>query len=162
MKELVALTPVAHSTPFDPETSELVSQDVNAAILEVYANVNASASPGFTWGRSGNVPTSTYLLNDTVPSSTTGRTVPVDGELVEMFLAIENANACTFTIQKRIAGTWTDFLSGSLLATERIKNISFAAANSVSKGDELAVYISAGSARNPVVGVIITGSYTTP
>ena len=32
-----------------------------------------SASPGFTYGRSGNLPSSTWLLNDTVPCNQSGR-----------------------------------------------------------------------------------------
>lgn len=64
---------VARSTPFDNSSNGFTSTEVQSAIEELQYNLSNSASPGFTYGRSGNLPQSTWLLDDTVPSNKSGR-----------------------------------------------------------------------------------------
>lgn len=116
-----------------------------------------AASPGFTWGKSGNIGSGTYLLNDTVPSNRTGRLVPTyDSIISEVLVAGEYGNTytCTIAIEKRNGASFTELCTVSLSA-ERIKVESFSCL--VAREDELAVKVKSGSIKNPVVGVIIKG-----
>jgi len=114
-----------------------------------------SASPGFTWGVSGNVSSGTYLLNDTVPSNRTGRLVPLyDGIISEVFVANEDSNTFTIAIEKRSGASFIELCAVSVTSA-RIKVQSFEV--SVDYEDELAVKVKSGSCKNPVVGVVIKG-----
>jgi len=115
-----------------------------------------AASPGFTWGKSGKVgPSIIYLLNDTVPSNITGRLVPIDDAIIaEVFVSNELNNTFIIAVEKRVGAVFVELLTISLIA-QRTKIQSFAV--SVTRGDELAVKLKSGSAKNPVVGVIIKG-----
>lgn len=130
-----------------------------AFIEELVNQISAiSASPGFTWGDSGNVNSNTFLLNDTVPSNQAGRMVPLQsGEITNIFVSNQDANTFTVEILKRTGpGTFTSLTTTSLVA-QRTKTESKTGV-SVSLNDELACKISAGAAKNPVVGVIIKGT----
>ena len=131
--------------------------NVKDAIDYLQASLESGASPGLTWGRFGNIPVNSYLLNDSVPSNTSGRIVPVTGAVVEIFVSCEENATVDFTIQKRSGSTFTDFLTISLTA-QRIKTQSYTTSNTVTKGEELAAYVSSGSAKNPVIGLILIGS----
>ena len=140
-----------------PEETDLLAWDSVSGWYPKSQGTVSIASPGLTWGRSGNLPVSTYLLNDGVPSSTAGRIVPLDGRVVEMFVACETATTATITFQKRNGSTFTDFLSINLVA-ERKKRISVSLDNDITKSDELACYISSGSVKNCVAGLIAIGT----
>jgi hypothetical protein len=147
----------ADGIPFAPGVSGLVSTEIGPALREAATATAVSASPGFTWGRSGNISQGSYLQNDTVPSNVSGRIVPVsDGFIKTIFISQELPEAITVTVQRRVGGSLVDLVSASTLATERVKIVTVDAA--VSLGDELAVYISAGSPKNAVVGLVIKGS----
>lgn len=143
----------------EPDERDLVSGFENRSLVgnlnELYIKADVSASPGFSWGKSGNINSGTYLDNDTVPSNRAGRLVPISsGYIAEISVACENPATGTLTIQTRSGAVFTDIASISLSA-QRIKTQSYTV--SVSKGDELAVYVSSGSLKNPVVGVVIKG-----
>lgn len=150
------VTPVAKSIPFDNETNGFTSTDAQAAIEETKNVAVAVVSPGFTWGRSGNIPTNTYLLNDTVPSNLTGRIVPFAGLIDKIYVSCENTSTFTVTVQKRSGASFVDLFSASLSA-ERIK-VSSPSSVAVSALDELSIKITSGSCKNPVVGIVIKGS----
>lgn len=150
------VTPVAKSIPFDNDTNGFTSTDAQGAIEEIKGTALATVSPGFTWGRSGNTTTNTYLLNDTVPSNLAGRIVPFAGYIDKVYVSCENADTFTVTIQKRSGITFTDLCSVSLTA-ERVK-VSSPLGITLSSLDELAVKITAGSCKNPIVGLVIKGS----
>jgi hypothetical protein len=117
-----------------------------------------SASPGFTWGKSGTVGAGTYLLNDTVPSNLSGRLVPVyDGIISEVFVSGEYGSTytCTIAIEKRNGASWTELTTVSL-SSERIK-VQTVSSVTLTREDEIAVKVKTGSIKNPVVGVIIKG-----
>lgn len=146
----------AEQVPFDNSTNGFTSEDVQAAIEEVNNNVAVSASPGFTWGRSGNI-SNTYLQNDTVPSNTAGRLVPVTtGEITTIFAAAENTSSATIEIRRRVGVVFTTIATCPYGGTRKV-TCNVVSPPSVALNDELAVYVS-GSAKNPVVGIIIKGS----
>lgn len=125
---------------------------------EQFQAVVGSASPGFTWGRSGTTPPGSYLQNDTVPSNISGRLVPVSGGYIRtVFVALKNAASCTVVIQKRVGAVFTD-LATVTLTSQRIKIENLPTTVSVAFGDEIAVKIGSGSASDPVVGLVIKGT----
>jgi len=145
---------------FDPSNcDDITATNVQDAIDELCAAVDVSASPGFTWGRSGNgIAATSYLLNDTVPSNQSGRMVPLTGEIVTVFVANANSNTFDITIQRRTGpGTFTDLATISLTA-ERVKTETLGVPVAVSLNDEIAVKVSSGTCDYPVVGVVIKGS----
>ena len=150
-------TPEADDICYDNAVSGLSAEDVQAAIDEISTTAAVSASPGFTWGTSGNVPAGTYLLNDSVPSNTAGRLVPVNGQIEVIFVACEIDTTATIEIQRRVGAVFTT-LTSSTLATVRKKTDILVVKPAVSKNDELAVKITGASIKNPVVGIIIKGS----
>lgn len=149
-------SPVAPAIPFDNSTNGFVSDNVQEAIEELGSGVAVSASPGFTWGKSGSI-SNAWLLNDTVPSNVAGRIVPItSGYIAEIFVSAETVSTCTLTIYKRTdpGPVYTAITSVSLTA-ERIKVAASTA--SVARGDELAIKVTSGSIKNPVVGLVIKG-----
>jgi hypothetical protein len=122
---------------------------------EVANKIAISASPGFTWGRSGNVVAGAWLLNDSVPSSVVGRLMFLSNAYIKNVF-ITNENASTFTVQiYEHDGTTYTLLTSVSLTSQRQKSESKNIA--VTFGKELALKISSGSCKNVVAGLIITG-----
>lgn len=159
MKSPICLHTVPSASEIPTDYVSGVPEDIDQVqeFLEYLVNnVAISASPGFTWGRSGNAPTSTYLLNDSVPSNVVGRIVPIStGVIAQVFVASENADTWVLAIEKRSGVTFTEI--GSVTMTAQ-RTITQAVSISVSLGDELALKVKSGSCKNPVVGLIIKGS----
>lgn len=143
---------------FDKGTTSFVSDNVDAALKELLGTVQGGASPGLSWGRSGNVPNNAYLQNETVPSNITGRPCPVTGTVTTLFAAIQTAGACTFTLQKRSGTSFVDLASISLASGQRSKILNITSPPAVAFGDELAVKVTSGSPNNPIVGAIVKGA----
>lgn len=147
----------AEEVPFDNSTNGFTSTDTQAAIEELSNNVAVSASPGFTWGKSGNV-SNTYLLNDTVPCNTAGRLVPVSsGQITTLFVAAENNSSATIEVRRRDPGPVFTVVASTVLSAQRTKTDTLASPPSVNLNDELCIYIN-GAIKNPVIGLIIKGS----
>ena len=138
----------------------MIDCETLAIAEELVRSITAiSVSPGFTWGRSGNISRGTYLLNDTVPSNNVGRVVPISSGVIEkVFIALEVAATVTFDIQKRTGATLTT-LGSVTITSARTTTVDTSIA--VTFGDEIAIRVAPGStdaAKNPVLGVIIKGS----
>ena len=120
--------------------------------------LGVSASPGFTWGRKGNsVTTGQYLLNDMVPSNSTGRLIFFQQPVVRKILVTNGEpSSFTVTLEEHDGTTFTALASVTLVA-ERSKSVDFNV--TATSGKELAVKVSAGSAKDPVVGVIFDGVF---
>jgi hypothetical protein len=149
---------VAASVPFDNTIAELDNnpENIQHAIEEVAQKVQASASPGFTWGRSGNVGSGAWLQNDSVPSNLAGRKVDfVEASLRKILVTNENANTFVLGIYEHDGTTFTQLTTLSLTA-ERTKSANVIVP--ITSGKELAVKIESGSCKNVVVGVVISGS----
>ena len=144
---------------FDPTGTDLTAGNVEDAIKQLYNSATVSASPGFTWGRSGTLPPGTYLLNDSVSSNTTGRVVPIQsGYIKEIFVAVDAAGTYTFSIEKRVGVTFTELVAVTITG---VRTDSFTVNVPVTYKDELCCLVkstSAGSPKNPVVGLVIKGS----
>lgn len=145
---------VAGSTPFDDENVEFVAGEVQTALEQLDKK---SIPPGFTWGRSGQVPKNTWLLNDTVPSNKTGRRIFLfNAKIQKVFVSNENIGTFTIGIFEH-SGLGTEILLGSVTVTSK-RSDDFDVNFSATKGKELAARITNGSTKNPQVGIIIAGN----
>ena len=160
----VIVTPVSWSIPVETDTDRSngipdLYDNVQLALEYVATSVNVSASPGFTWGKSGTANANAYLENDTVASNLSGRLVPFDGYISEFFVNNRNSTAGRVLeiMRRRPAqtGTWTTIATMSLGVGEPEKVRSFTV--TVLREDELAVRVAPGSAafKDPIVGVVI-------
>lgn len=155
----VGTSPVATSAT---DTLTLTSSDGtvtitgNATTDTIDFSVSASASPGFSWGRSGAIPTNTYLLNDSVPSNVTGRVVPLTtGTIKKAVIACGTSSTFDVKIQRRSGASFVDLATVSVSAARtKVQTLSV----SVSSGDELAILVSSGSTDNLVVSLIMVGT----
>lgn len=151
-------TPVAETIPFDNSTNGFVSEDVQAAIEEVANEVDTSASPGFTWGSSGNVTSGSWLLNDTVPSNKAGRSIFLTTATLEyVFVRCELASTFDIKVYEHDGTTYTLITTVSIAAA---RSGDFVIASlPLTTGKELAMQLANGSAKNPVVGCVLKGSF---
>ena len=148
------MTPVASSIPFDNSSNGFTAQDVQAAIEEL----NISYSPSFSWGRSGNVITNTWLLNDGVSSNISGRFVFVNSPKL-VFIYVTNKNVTTYTIGVyQHDGNNTNLTLLDSLTVNSARG-GFKVSNvAVTPGKQLAIRLTSGSATDVVAGVILKGS----
>ena len=154
----VYMSPVAESVPFDNDTNGFVSTNLQDAVEEVLATSESVASPGFTYGSSGNVKNS-YLQNETVPSNLTGRLIYLgDPELLGVAVSVSQSGTFEVEIYEHDKTTFT------LVATLAVTNDDgaseiYAIPITLTSGLELAAKINnLGSARNPVVFALIKGT----
>lgn len=117
---------------------------------------SVSASPGFTWGRSGNATDGSYMLNDSVPSNITGRRVPVSTGIISTVF-IDSKDIATFDV--RIFKHPSPFTTLAIVSVVADSGGTFKLLTppSVVENDILGIQIINGSCKNPVVGLIIKG-----
>lgn len=146
---------VAKSIPFDNSTNGFISEDTQSAIEEIAS----STSPGFTWGRSGNIPSGTWLLNDSVPSNKAGRTIVLtSAKIVKIFTASEELDTYNLDIYSHDGNEINLTLVTTLIVTSSRTGDSGAVSISVPFRKQLATKVSSGSAKNLIVGIIMQGS----
>lgn len=114
------------------------------------------ASPGFSFGRSGNVSSGAYLLNEGVPSNTTGRPIDLDsGRITQVSISNENSNTFTIELEEHDGVTYTS-LGTFALTAERSK--AFQGLNiPITTGKEMAAKVLSGSCKNVIVTVYVKG-----
>jgi hypothetical protein len=94
-KTNITLPPIAEDVEFDNSTNGFASTDVQSAIEEN----QASASPGFSFGRPGNVSANTWLRRPgNVSSNRAGVTVSINNPVI-VSVAVSNRNIETYTIE---------------------------------------------------------------
>lgn len=148
----------AKGTPFDNSTNGFASEDVQAAIEELSNIVDTSASPGFTWGASGNITSGSWLINDTVPSNKAGRSIFLSSATLE-FVFVRCELASTFNIEVyEHDGTTFTLITTVIITAARTGDFPIASLP-LTTGKELAMKLSTGSAKNPVVGCVLKGSF---
>lgn len=117
--------------------------------------LSVSASPGFTWGKSGNTPNNTWLLNDTVPSNKAGRrNFLTNGSITRVFVSSQDTDTFDISIYEHTGGVPTFLGAVSIVAA---RGGDFVTNIAITTGSELAVRITGGNAKNPQVGLIIAG-----
>lgn len=122
----------------------------------VRQKTESSASPGFSFGRSGNVSSGAWLQCETVPSNVTGRHVFLKGaKIKKIFVSNESANTFNIGIYEHDGTTYTLLTTVSLTA-ERKKD--FTVSIDITYNLELAMQVTSGSCKNVVAGFLIQGS----
>lgn len=118
----------------------------------------SSASPGFTWGRSGNVSPNAWLTNDSVPSNISGRVNFLTGAIIKrVFVANETAVVFSVGVYYHEGNEVNLTLAGTVTTTAQRTN-TFTTNFSIPDGKQIALRITSGSAKNVTSGVIISGS----
>lgn len=163
-KGYINSTPVAKQIPFDKDNDpncSFTSETVQAVVEELCDRIATSASPGFTWGRSGTVTPNTWMLNDSVPSNTSGRTnFLLNAEIQKVFVANEDATAgITLGIYSHEGDEVNLTLLGTVITAAARSNI-FTVVYPIALNKQIAIRVLPGSAtaKNIVVGVLIKGS----
>lgn len=120
--------------------------------------IDASASPGFTWGDSGNIVSGSWLLNDTVPSNKAGRRIFLDSATLEaVFATNENISTFDLAVYEHDGTTYTLITTVSIVAARGAEfNI---ASLPLTTGKELAIQVSSGSCKNVTVGCVLKGTF---
>lgn len=160
MSRAISKNQVAESVPFDNDNNNFVSEDVQAALEELDDKVGVSASPGFSWGRSGNSNSGTWLANDTVSSNVTGRTVNlIDPFITAVSIANENINTFDISFYEHDGDSINLTLIGTV-SVVNVRSFNVFVNFSITQGKQLAVQVSSGSAKNVVVGLQLSGQVT--
>jgi hypothetical protein len=160
-------TQVAAAVPFDNDTNGFDSTDVQGAIEEINESIieetSASASPGFGFGRAGNVVASTWLTRSGgVPSNKTGVVMGINTPTLQR-ISIGNEDVNTFDISiyehdgNEINLTLLTTVSVVSERTDSFTESDFGTVAATS-GKQLAVRVTSGSAKNLGVDITIKGT----
>lgn len=155
-------TPVAEGIPFDNDTNSFVADDVQAAIEEVNDKVGISASPGYSFGKAGNISSGTWLLRTgSVPSNKSGVNVGLyNAEVVQISTGSEDLNTYTLQIWQHDGDEVNSTLITSVNITSSRKEVFTLTGASLTRNKHVAVKLSSGSAKNIGVDLQITGTST--
>ena len=148
---------VARQIFFDNSGSALLSEDVESAIKEIENNANTSASPGFSFGKSGNVAANAYLQNETVPSNISGRYVYINSPVItRVFIAVQNTSTFDIAVYTHDG----DEVNLTLIGTVSVVSSTggeFTVNWPITTQKQLAMRIMNGSAKNAVGGLELQG-----
>jgi len=154
--------PVAEEIPYDDQNIPTnLGDNTQKAIDNLYNKVATSASPGFTWGRSGTAPPNTWLLNDSVPSNTSGRTVFLNNaEIQNVFVANQDATSGIILGVYSHEGNEVNLTLLGTVTTIATRSNTFTVAFPIAVNKQIGIKIMPGSAssKNIVVGILIRGS----
>lgn len=152
---------IAKTVPFDNATNGFTSTDVQAAIEEVNNKVNTSASPGFSFGRSGTVTAGTYLQCETVPSNVSGRWVYIASATIKKVF-VSNEEVTTYKLEVYYHdGNESGLTSVGTVTVTAAKGASFSVNWAVPSNKQIAVRLATdtpNSAKNVVCGLELSGT----
>jgi len=158
----VALDNIEVEAGFDPTGTPLTSTKIGDAIRETITVVGASASPGFSFGRSGSLSKNTWLRRvGNVPSNRAGVTLDIGSPIVTR-VACANRNTETYDV--KIYEHEGNGLNLTLLGTVTVTNAtsgSFAVNFPATQGRQLAVRLgdtASGNVRDLGVDITLQGS----
>lgn len=164
MSKVIHLTdPDAQDVYLDDTNLPFTADDVQEGFEKLSTSFAVSASPGFTWGRSGVIPSGSWLLNDTVPANLSGREVFLYNAVVEsVYISKQDTNIVKFSVYYHSGDSIGLTLLGSV-TTGAQRGQDFAVSWAVPKGKQLALRIATdtpNSAKEPVVGLLLKGTIT--
>lgn len=152
----------AEDIPADNSVSLLEGEDVQAQLDELATSVAVSASPGFSFGKGGNLSSGAWLARPGgVPSNITG--IPVgllEPKIVRISVGSQNANTYNIGIYEHEG----DSVNLTLLTTVSIvasRTEVFEVDVSITSGRQLAARVTSGSVKNPGVDLQLSGSTMT-
>ncbi len=148
---------IASNIPFDNSTNGFTGDDIQTAIEES----GASASPGFSFGRSGNVSAGTWLRRPgNVPSNRAGVAIPINNPIIsEISCSNRNIDSYTLDIYEHDGNSVNLNLLGSVSVTSARGGI-FTVSFPSTKGKQLAVRLApgSGSVRDLGADIVIKGN----
>jgi len=163
LNNYVDTTPVAKEVPYDdsiqlPTTGSNTTQE----IIDYLKNATTiNASPGFTWGRSGAIPANTWLLNDSVPSNLSGRTVFLsNAEIKKVYTANQNATSGIILGIYSHDGDENNLVLLGTVTTAATRSNVFDVSWSVASGKQIAIKLesTSASAKEIDVGILMKGT----
>lgn len=147
----------ASNVTFNNTSNGFAATDIQSAIEES----GASASPGFSFGRSGTVTGNTWLRRPgNVPSNRAGVTIPINNPVIsEVSCSNRNVDSYTLEIWEHEGDLTNDTLLGTVSITSARGGV-FTVSFPSSKGKQIAVRLAngGGSVRDLGVDVVIKGS----
>lgn len=147
----------ASNVTFDNSTNGFSADNVQDAIQES----GASASPGFSFGRSGSVSGNTWLRRPgNVPSNRAGVTIPINNPVIsEVSCSNRNIDTYTLEIWEHEGNLTNDILLGTVDVVAA-RGGTFAVNFPTSKGKQIAVRLQggSGSVRDLGADIVIKGS----
>jgi hypothetical protein len=153
-------SPVARSVPFDNSSNGFIAEDTQAAIEEVSSVAANSASPGFTWGRSGSIPKGAWFQNETVPSNKSGRTMFLVNAVIEkVFVSNESPDIITVEVYTHDGDEVNLTLVGSV-TTAALRSNTFSTSFPIPVNKQIAMRLAGGSAndgKNTIAGILVKG-----
>lgn len=151
--------PDAIDVDFDPTGTDLVSTNTEDAIKELVTAVGVSASPGFSFGRSGNTTNNTWLQTvGGVPSNKAGITVALQNpEITEIYVANEDINTFDISVYEHDGDEINLTLVGTVSIVAARSN-TFSVALTLTSGKQIATRLTSGSAKNVNVGLQLKGN----
>ena len=155
----VKKSPEADGIPIDVTGTDLTATEVGPAIRELAATVGVSASPGFQFGRSGNVTQGTWLqVVGGVPSNQAGITVALTNPVVtNIYVASQDIDTYQIEVFEH-EGNEVNLAFLDFIQITASRGGSFSVNISVTEGRQLGVRINNGSAKNLNVGLQLQGS----
>lgn len=149
----IKTTQVAISVPFDNSTNDFDATNVQTALEEI----GASASPGMSFGRQGGLLSSTWLLNEGVPSNAAGRYVPINNPVIsEVFASSDTVSTYTITVYSHDGNSINLTVLGTLTVTSA-RGASQTVVWPTAKGKQIAVRLTSGTTNNLIVGLVLKG-----
>lgn len=122
-----------------------------------------TVKPGATWGRSGNCPPDTWLLNETVTSNKTGRVVFLYNAVIKrIFVGNKDATVRDISVYSH-DGDEINLTLIMTVTTAAARSEDFSVSYPVARGKHLAVRIgslSSNAAKEPLVGILMDGTLT--
>jgi len=149
---------VAEEIPFDNDSNGFLSEDVQGAIEEI----GASASPGFSFGRSGTLNQNTWLRRPgNVPSNRAGVTIGINNPIITS-VACANRNVETYEVEiyEHEGNSVNLTLLGTVTVVGKTSDV-FTVNFPATKGKQLAVRLgntSTGNVRDLGVDLQLIGS----
>lgn len=153
VSKIISFIQTALQTPFDNSTNGFNSSNVQQAIEEI----GASASPGFSFGRRGNVHSNSWLLNEGVPSNRAGRFVYINNPVInQLFIASENVSTFTVEIYTHLGDEVSLTYVDEATVTAARGGV-FTIDTPISSGVQIALKLTSGSAKNIIAGLQLSG-----
>lgn len=146
---------IADEIPFDNTNNSFDSEDVQGAIEEV----GAGASPGFSFSRTSNVSSKAWLNRaGGVASNRAGIAIFIDDPVItKIACTCENQNTYDVTVYEH-EGDEVNLVELITVSVINSRTEIFDVNVSATKGKQLAVRVTNGSARNPGVDLQLKGN----
>lgn len=154
------------SVDYDPDFLDLENENTGDGLKDdravLFRDLNElvanSASPGFSFGRGGNVAGGGWLANETVPSNISGRYVYINNAIIEkVFVSSQEVGTYTVGIYWHDGDEVNLTKLGEVTVTEA-RGGAFTVHWPVPVDTQLACVVEAGAIKNPVAGLQLSGT----